>query len=154
MIDMEIKDLLTPEFIVFPLQVSTKEEVISSLVGRLYERGKISNYELAKKVVLDRETLMTTGIGKGVAFPHGRYPDIENVIVSIGIAPKGIDFKAVDGQPVSIFVLLLSPEKYPNKHLKILGRFSKILNIEECRQEILTAKSAEKIAEIFYKYDN
>lgn len=151
---MEIKDLLTTKLVVFPLQVSTKEEVISTLLDRLYENGKISNYELAKKSVLEREALMSTGVGKGVALPHGRYPDIDDVLVSIGVAPKGIDFEAVDGYPVNIFVLLLTPEKYPSKHLKLLSRFSRILNIEKCRQEILSVKSVEEITGIIYKYDN
>ena len=151
--NMELSEILTPELIIYPLEANSKEEVISVLVDRLYKAGKISNSDAAKKAVIEREKLMSTGVGKGVALPHGKYVDIDDVLISVGVSINGIDFDAVDGQPVHIFVLLLTPERFPSKHLKLLSKFSRMLNKANCREEILEALSAEEIAEIIYKYD-
>jgi len=150
---MELSEILTPELIIYPLEANSKEKVISVLVDRLYKAGKISNSDAAKKAVIEREKLMSTGVGKGVALPHGKYVDIDDVLISVGVSINGIDFDAVDGQPVHIFVLLLTPERFPSKHLKLLSKFSRMLNKVNCREEILEALSAEEIAEIIYKYD-
>ncbi|RKY54930.1 MAG: hypothetical protein DRP89_04245 [Candidatus Neomarinimicrobiota bacterium] len=150
---MELSEILTPDLIIYPLEANSKEEVILVLVDRLYKTKKIANPDTAVKAVLEREKMMTTGVGKGVALPHGKYGDIDDVVISVGISIKGIDFDAVDGQPVHIFVLLLTPERFPNKHLKLLSKFSRMLNKAKCREEILDAVSAEEIAETIYKYD-
>lgn len=150
---MELSKILSPRLIEYPLNVETKEDVISVLIGRLYKEGKISKPEVAQKAVLDREKLMSTGVGRGVALPHGKYLDIDDVLISIGVSEKGIDFDAIDGQPVYIFILLLTPEQSPSKHLKLLSRLSRLLTNAECRREIIEAKSADGIANVFSKYD-
>ncbi|MBO8130191.1 MAG: PTS sugar transporter subunit IIA [Candidatus Marinimicrobia bacterium] len=144
---------MTPNLILYPLEASTKEEVISKLVDLLYKEGKVPDPDSAKKAVIEREKLMSTGVGRGVAIPHGKYSYIDDVVVAVGISRKGIDFNAVDGQPVYIFILLLTPEKQPTKHLKLLSKFSRILSTVQAREEILEANSPEEIAKIFYKYD-
>ncbi len=151
---MELAKILTPRLIIYPLEAETKEEAIGLLVDRLFDEGLILNPEVAKKAIMDRENLMTTGVGKGVALPHGKYPDIAEVLVTAGVSVEGIDFKAIDAQPVHIIVLLLTPERLPSKHLKLLSKFSRMLNNNQCRAEILDATSAEEIANIFYKYDS
>jgi len=150
---MELSQILTPNLILYPLEASTKEEVISKLVDLLYKEGKVTDPDSAKKAVIEREKLMSTGVGRGVAIPHGKYSYIDDVVVAVGISRKGIDFNAVDGQPVYIFILLLTPEKQPTKHLKLLSKFSRILSTVQAREEILEANSPEEIAKIFYKYD-
>ncbi|HOO14378.1 MAG TPA: PTS sugar transporter subunit IIA [Candidatus Marinimicrobia bacterium] len=151
---MELDKILTPRLIVYPLSAETKEEVISILVERLYDEGLISNPEAAYQAVIEREKLMTTGIGKGVALPHGKYRETMEVLVAAGVSPEGIDFDSIDAQPVHIFILLLTPERFPSKHLKLLSKLSRMLNNANCRAEILAAQSANEIAEIFYKYDS
>ncbi len=150
---MYIHKILTPELIIYPLEARTRDEVITALVERLYEEKLITNPDATRQAVIDRENLMTTGVGKGVALPHGKSADITEVLVSAGVAVEGIDFQAVDAQPVQIFVLLLTPERYPSKHLKLLSKFSRMLNNAQCRDEILQATSSKEIAQILYKYD-
>ncbi|MCK4640739.1 MAG: PTS sugar transporter subunit IIA [Candidatus Marinimicrobia bacterium] len=151
--NVELSTILTPDLILYPVKAATKEEAISQLVDVLVKNGKLTEAEEAKSAVYKREELMTTGVGKGVALPHGKYANIDEVLVSFGISIEGIDFDAIDGLPVNIFVLLLTPERYPSKHLKLLSKFSRMLNIASCREELLAADSAEKIAEILYLYD-
>ncbi|HDN60009.1 MAG TPA: PTS sugar transporter subunit IIA [Candidatus Marinimicrobia bacterium] len=150
---MELSKVLTPELVVYPLEASSKEEVISKLIYALQSAGKLTHPEIAKKAVMEREKLMSTGVGRGVAIPHGKYPYTDEVLVCVGVSRKGVDFDAVDGQPVYIFVLLLTPEKQPSKHLKLLSKFSRILNTVQAREEILEAQSPEEIARVFHKYD-
>lgn len=145
--------MLTPELVVYPLEASSKEEVISKLIDALRAAGKLTHPEIARKAVMEREKLMSTGVGRGVAIPHGKYPYTDEVLVCVGISRKGVDFDAVDGQPVYIFVLLLTPENQPSKHLKLLSKFSRILNTVQAREEILEAQSPEEIARVFHKYD-
>ena len=150
---IELSKILTPELIIYPLQAQTKSEVVAQLVEILAKNGKLSDLEAAKNAVIRREELMTTGVGKGVALPHGKYPNTDEVLVSFGISKTGIDFNAIDGLPVHIFVLLLTPEQFPTKHLKLLGKFSRILNDAGCREALLAADSPQQIAEILYQYD-
>jgi mannitol/fructose-specific phosphotransferase system IIA component (Ntr-type) len=151
---MELQNILTPRLILYPLEAETKEDAIGQLIDRLYEEGLVHNPELAKKSVIERENLMTTGVGKGIALPHGKYPDIVEVLVVAGVSVEGIDFKAIDNLPVNIVVLLLTPERLPSKHLKLLSKFSRLLSNKQCRTEILDATSSEEIAQVFYKYDS
>jgi len=150
---MELTKILTPRLIVFPLSAEMKEEVIGILVERLYEAGLIAHPEAARQAVIEREKLMTTGIGKGIALPHGKYHETNEVLIAAGVSVEGIDFESIDAQPVHIFVLLLTPERFPSKHLKLLSKLSRMLNNPACREEILAATSAEEIARVFYKYD-
>ena len=150
---MELSQILTPELVQFPLEANSKEDVISQLVDVLVKNGDLTESAEARAAVFKREELMTTGVGKGVALPHGKYSQIENVLISFGISENGINFNAIDGQPVHIFVLLLTPEKYPSKHLELLSKFSRMLNIVECRKELLAATSAMEIVKILVQYD-
>lgn len=150
---MELSDILTPDLVQIPLEADTKSEVISRLIDILVRNGKLKEPAAAKAAVLKREELMTTGVGKGVALPHGKYTETEDVLIACGISKKGIDFDAIDGQPVHIFVLLLTPEKYPNKHLKLLSKFSRILNIAACREKLLSAGNAAEIITVLDEFD-
>jgi len=150
---MTLKELLTPDLIIFPFSAVSKDDVINQLVDVLDRRYHLTDPSLAKQAVIAREGLMTTGVGKGVALPHGKFPFTDDVLIAAGIAPAGIDFTAIDGQAVQIFVLLLTPEKEPGKHLKLLSKFSRMLNNAECRKAILAAGSAARIAEQFYQFD-
>ncbi|MGC9363732.1 MAG: PTS sugar transporter subunit IIA [Fidelibacterota bacterium] len=150
---MELSDILTPDLVQIPLEADNKSEVISRLIDILVRNGKLKDPAAAKAAVLKREELMTTGVGKGVALPHGKYAETEDVLIACGISKKGIDFDAIDGQPVHIFVLLLTPAKYPNKHLKLLSKFSRILNIAVCREKLLSATSAAGIIAVLEEFD-
>ncbi|MCK9243756.1 MAG: PTS sugar transporter subunit IIA [Candidatus Marinimicrobia bacterium] len=151
---MELKKILTPRLIVYPLSAKTKEEVIGTLIERLNDEGLVLDPQAARQAVIEREELMTTGIGKGVALPHGKYHATMEVLVAAGVSPEGIDFDSIDSQPVHIFVLLLTPERFPSKHLKLLSKLSRMLNNAACREEILAAGSSEEIAHVLYNYDN
>ncbi|MGA1867034.1 MAG: PTS sugar transporter subunit IIA [bacterium] len=148
---MKILDVLSPEVINAELVVDTKTEVLSSLVNLLYENNKIKDKEKVLHILLEREKLGSTGIGAGIAIPHGKYNDIETLVAAFGRSMKGVDFEAEDKKPVFLFFLFLAPESAANLHLRILARISRLLKRESFREKLLEARDARDILEVIRK---
>ncbi|MBN2808051.1 MAG: PTS sugar transporter subunit IIA [Deltaproteobacteria bacterium] len=132
---MKITDYLTPELVVAELAETGKEETLKLLAARvaavfpeLSEKGILA-------VLREREALGSTGIGGGIAIPHGKMAELEKIVVLFARSRQGIDFAAVDGQPVHLFFLLLAPENSAGIHLKTLAQISRMLkNHDFCEQ--------------------
>jgi PTS system nitrogen regulatory IIA component len=142
---MNIRDALRETCVIADLKGETKEEVLRELVSSLKEMGLIENVEEAVKVILDREKLGSTGIGDGVAIPHGKMKKLQNVLCAFGRSSKGISFGAVDGQPVHIFFLLLAPEESTGLHLKMLSRISRIVRDASFRKKLMEEVKAPQV---------
>jgi mannitol/fructose-specific phosphotransferase system IIA component (Ntr-type) len=112
-----VRDAIRPA-----ITAGTKEEVIREMVRALHDAGQFPNTDLddVVKAVLRREELGSTGIGRGIAIPHSRHPSVGQLVGSLGLSKAGIDFKSIDGEPVHIFVLLISPQDRPGDHLRAL----------------------------------
>lgn len=134
---MKIVDYLTENDIISRLHASSREGVIEEMVAHLKESGKIDDPEKLVNILLDREMLGSTGIGHGVAIPHGRLSGLNEILLVFGRSPKGVDFDAHDGEPVNLFFLLVAPEDSAGLHLKTLARISRIIKNPECRQALL-----------------
>ena len=110
---MNITDILKKEFVIEKLESRTRREVLTEL-SEIFFRGNIKvDYDTMVEVLLEREKLGSTGIGGGIAIPHGKLAGLENLIVSFGRSKDGIDFDSMDGKPVHIFFLLMAPVKAP-----------------------------------------
>jgi len=96
-------------------------------------------------VLLDREKLGSTGIGDGIAIPHGKLKSLDSLVISFGRSREGIDFESIDGKPVHIFFLLMAPESSTGQHLKALAKISRMLKDPEFRSDLMSARSAEEI---------
>ena len=142
---MNISDALRETCVIVDLKGGTKEEVLTELVAALKEMGLIESAEEAVKVILDREKLGSTGIGDGVAIPHGKMKKLQNVLCAFGKSAKGIDFGAIDGQPVHIFFLLLAPEESTGLHLKMLSRISRIVRDASFRKKLMEGKDVGQV---------
>lgn len=134
---MTIEEVLQESCVVADLQARNKDEVLSELVGVLKTAGLIKNEQTVLNVILDREKLGSTGIGEGVAIPHGKMKGIENIICVFGRSAQGVDFDSVDRKPVHIFFLLLAPEGSASLHLKMLSRISKLLRDPSFRKRLM-----------------
>jgi nitrogen PTS system EIIA component len=134
---MNITDALRETCVIADLKGETKEEVLTELVSSLKEMKLIENVEGAVKVIFEREKLGSTGIGDGVAIPHGKMKKLQNVLCVFGRSKKGVDFGAVDGEPVHIFFLLLAPEESTGLHLKMLSRISRIVRDASFRRKLM-----------------
>ncbi len=134
---MNLSDALRETCVIADLKGRTKEEVLTELVRSLKETGLIDSVEEGVRVILEREKLGSTGIGEGVAIPHGKMKKLQNVLCAFGRSVKGVDFGAVDGQPVHIFFLLLAPEESTGLHLKMLSRISRIVRDAPFRKKLI-----------------
>jgi len=148
---MKITDILTKDRIISDLSSTNKKDVISELVEVL-PREKTDTDRLVH-VLLEREKLGSTGIGDGVAIPHGKVKDIGPLMASFGRSRQGVDFESLDGKPTHLFFLLVTPEDSAGIHLKALARVSRLFKDGQFRHALLVAKDQEEIFGIIYEED-
>ena len=138
---MLLSELLTPERIRVPLSSRTKDDVIRELVELAAHGQDPSVVAPILAAVREREEVLSTGIGGGIAIPHGKTPVVDQLIVAAGVAATPVDFDALDGQPVELFFLLVGPESAAGAHVKALSRISRLLRRDSLRQELLRTTS-------------
>ncbi|OPY72838.1 MAG: PTS system fructose-specific EIIABC component [Syntrophorhabdus sp. PtaU1.Bin058] len=142
---MKISEILLEKCVVADIKGKTKREIITELVEALEKARLIEDVEAVVNVVMEREKLGSTGIGNGVAVPHGKLKNISNIICALGRSPNGVDFDAVDRGPVHIFFLVLAPEDSASLHLKILSRITKILRDQSLRKKVIKLSNTHDI---------
>ncbi len=150
---MKIVDFLKPELIIEHLQAQNKEEMLREF-AQLLEKTLGIKSEKVFNVLMEREKLGSTGIGEGVAIPHGKLQDITDFICCFGRSEKGIDFDAIDGKPVHLVFLLLAPENSAGTHLKALAKISKILKDSHFRKQLLQQSNPDELYRIIKEEDD
>ena len=151
---MKVADIFRKEHIVEGLKSKTKRDVLAELSG-VFLRGDVKySHEDMVNTLLEREKLGSTGIGDGVAIPHGKLANLEELIVSFGRSREGVEFDAMDGKPAHIFFLLMAPEDTTGKHLKALAKISKMLKDSTFRKKLLEAKSKDELYMIITEKDD
>lgn len=143
---LSILDILSPDSIIAPFEVATKQEAIDGLVDRLAENGAIADPAAMKHVVWERENQRSTGIGNGIAIPHGKSTDLRRLVLAIGVPARPVEFDSIDGKPVRLLALLLSPSERIAEHIQALGRISRLMENEAFRE---AACSCEEPNELF-----
>ena len=138
-----LSELLSPERVKVPLVSQSKDDVLRELVQLALPSAGDAALDRIVKSVLDREKLLSTGIGSGIAIPHGRTSEVDALILAAGVAPEPIEFDTLDGKPVSLFFLLLGPESAAGAHVRALGRISRVLRHESVREDLSHATNAE-----------
>ncbi|MGF1635231.1 MAG: PTS sugar transporter subunit IIA [Phycisphaerae bacterium] len=145
---MRLTEILKPQNIRMPLAATSKNEAIGELVDLLAANGEIKDAKKVLAAVLEREQTRTTGIGNGLAIPHGKTVGTDHLVMAIGKPAEPLDFQAIDGRPVSIIWLLSSPPDKTGPHISALARISRMMIMEEFRQQVYDADSAHKIYQI------
>jgi nitrogen PTS system EIIA component len=133
---VKIIEFLSPNAVSTDLKADDKEGAIRELIGLLAKAEGIRNSEAVVKILLAREALGSTGIGLGIGIPHGKTGAARRLVGAFGVSKTGIDFDALDGEPVYIFFLLLAPEDSAGPHLKALARISRLLKDKYFRDYI------------------
>ena len=151
---MKIEGLLQPEDIIPELSAETKEEVLNELAGKVAERNPGFDREALVRVLLERERLGSTGIGDGIAIPHGKLKQLDKPRMAFGRSLQGVDFSALDGRKVHLFFLLIAPEDAVGVHLKMLARISRILKDPGVRKVLLAAPDAAAICAAIREQDS
>lgn len=150
---MKIMDFLNPKAVSADLQASDKEGVIGELVDLLIRQREIKDNNEMVKALLDREALGSTGIGQGIAIPHAKSDSVKELVAAFGLSRKGINFNALDGEPVYIFFLLVAPPDSAGSHLKALARISRLLRDKFFRETLKNAKDEKEILGIIRAED-
>ena len=151
---MILTQILQPTCVKVPLEGKDKQSVITELVDLLDTNGSLLDRNVVLEAVLAREQTRSTGIGSGIAIPHGKCKAVKELVMAIGVAGKGIDFASVDGKPVTIIFLLVSPTDQTGPHIQALARISRLMLDEQFKQELEKATSAEQVYEVLSKKEN
>lgn len=141
---MLLTDLLSPERIRIPLTAHSKEELLRELVGVVTGSDRKEDQDDVLRAVREREAVLSTGIGHGVAIPHGKSPAIDELRMAAGRVAEPIEFDALDGQPVSLVFLLVGPESAAGPHIKALSRISRIVRRDDVRERLIAAQTPEE----------
>lgn len=141
---MLLTELLTPERIRIPLQAADKDAALRELVEVAGRGSAVGDAEAVLRAVREREQVLSTGIGNGVAIPHCKSAAVSQLALAAGVAREGIDFDALDGQPVQLFFLLVGPESAGGAHVKALSRISRLLRRDSFRSRLLRAADADE----------
>jgi len=151
---MKITEMLRREFVLEQLKAANKRDAMAELAG-VFAQGRIKvDSDAMLHVLLERERLGSTGIGDGIAIPHGKLPGLEEMVVSFGRSREGITFEAMDGKPVHLFFLLMAPENSAGHHLKALAKISRMLKDANFRKNLLEAKMHEDLFRIIADKDD
>ena len=144
---MRMSDFVVREAIIPELPATNKEGVIRAMVESLRAAGQFRGADLEDiiRAILKREFLGSTGIGRGVAIPHTKHNSVERLIGTVAISSKGIAFDSLDGEPVHVFVLLISPQDRPGDHLRALENVSRSLRDDNFVRALRAAKTREEI---------
>ena len=141
---MLLTDLLSPDRIKIPLEGHTKDDLLRELVGVLASDDRIADEDAVLEAVRERESILSTGIGHGVAIPHGKSSSVPELRMAAGRAATPVDFDALDGQPVALFFLLVGPESAAGPHIKALSRISRIVRRDDVRDRLIAARTADE----------
>lgn len=146
---MNIVGLLNSENVIPNLEAKDKEEALDKMIN-LFE-SKVDEEELEKirEAVLEREKIMSTGVGKGLAIPHGKAAGISRNYAAFAILENPIDYNAVDEQPVNLIFLLVGPQSSNSFHIKMLSRISRLMNNNEFREKLIRCTDTEQILDVF-----
>lgn len=146
---MNTKDMFSKERVSFDLKAENKIQAIDELIEILYEDGKVRDKEEFKKAVLKREEEFSTGIGMGIAIPHGKNKAVVEPSIAFGKSKKGIDYQSMDDKPAHLFFLIAVPEESSDIHLKALSEISRKLMHSEIREMLMNATNFEEFIKAF-----
>jgi len=152
---MKIAEFLDEGAVTCQLKATNKEDVIRELVGLLVKTDSIKDKDVPRimRILTDREALGSTGIGQGVAIPHGKTDCVTRLVGAVGIAAHGLNFDSLDGEPTQIFFLLLAPQDSAGPHLKALARISRLLKERHFRESLIAAKEEKTLLRILRDED-
>lgn len=150
---MKILDFLSTQAIIADLTCNTKREALEELVSLLKKDGKVKDAKATVDVLIEREKLGSTGIGQGIAIPHAKTDQAGQVVAAFARSRRGVQFDALDGEPVHIIFLLVAPPDAAALHLKALARISRLLKDKFFRQSLREAKEAADILKLIKQED-
>jgi nitrogen PTS system EIIA component len=149
---MRLEDFLERDFVLDDLAARTKTEALSELAAPLGRKWPDFDPAKAVRVLLERENLGTTGIGDGLAIPHGKMAELDHIVIVAGRSQGGVNFDALDFKPCHILFLVMAPDKVVGMHLRILAHISRLLSDESFKNAFLNAQGRDGLWEFLKGY--
>lgn len=149
---MKISDILNRDAILSDLNSKTKADVLKELAQAVAPFTQADPAAISE-VLMEREALGSTGIGGGIAIPHGKLDAVKEVTVGFGLSREGVEYDSLDNRPVHVFFLLLTPENSTGGHLKVLAQISKMLKLDQFKERLRGASSVQEIYDIIMEQD-
>ena len=146
---MKISDILTEDLVVAGLKGTSKNDIIDAMVDLVATSPKVLDKEKVREAILERERIMSTGVGNGFAIPHGKTDAVTDIVAAFAVTEKDIDYDSLDEKPVRLVFLLVGKDNLVGPHIKLLSRISRLMNKEEFRKRLLTVTSPKEILEMF-----
>jgi fructose-specific phosphotransferase system IIA component len=146
---MKITDILNESVVRTNLPGSSKEEIINAMIELAASQKQVTNKEMMRTAILEREKIMSTGVGSGFAIPHGKTDAVSDIVAAFAITAQPIDYQSLDDQPVRLVFLLVGRDNMVGPHIKLLSRISRLMNKEDFRKQLLEAETPKDILEIF-----
>ncbi|HZW39085.1 MAG TPA: PTS sugar transporter subunit IIA [Ignavibacteriaceae bacterium] len=148
---MKVSELLKKNFIIANLQGNTKEDVINELIDLFKNDPRVNDLEKVRSSVMEREKIISTGVGKGFAVPHGKTNSINEIIAAFGKTNNPLDYQALDNRPVNLIMLLVGRDNTVSIYMKLLSRISRMMNSDDFRKKLSEANTDDEIFELFKK---
>jgi fructose-specific phosphotransferase system IIA component len=149
-----LQDILSGDLIIEDLQATDKAGVVREFASLLARAGKVRDAGELERVLLERESQCSTGIGDGIAIPHAKSGSISEMVIAFGRSGRGIDYQSLDGRPAHLFFLLVTPDDRPSDHLKTLARISRILRNPVLRTELMRSSARQEIQKLLLDEDS
>lgn len=149
---MKLSDLFTDKNIEIGLGPAGKEALLESIVNDLDAKGFIKDRQVVVKDVIDREKVMSTGIGHGVAIPHAYTDGVDRLVAGFYRTSDEVDFEALDESKVDLFFIILGPKESRRDHIKVLAKISRLLNHDDFREDLRRASDAESVMNVFKRF--
>jgi len=146
---MKVFKLLEEKYILTNFKSDVKEDIINELIDLYDGNDKVNDLEKVRTAIHEREKIMSTGVGKGFAIPHGKTNAVSGVIAAFGKTTRDIDYEALDGDPVHLVFLLVGRDDMVSINIKLLSRISRMMNKDDFRERLVEAKSTREILNIF-----
>lgn len=142
---MKLSDLLDESVVAIELESLDKEEAFAEMVELLVRAGRVADRDAALEAILSREEMATTGIGNGIAVPHGKSASVDKLVAALGLSRVGIEYDATDGEPVHVVFLVLAEANNPGPHVECLGEIARLLQLHGFCERLRAARSPEEV---------
>lgn len=146
---LEIHDLLTPDTVRVGLPGSTKGDVLNNLIRLLEDHPAVKDIDDVRRAIFERETMMSTGVGKELALPHAKTSAVNESVAAFAVTEEPIDFGSIDNAPVRLIFLLVGTEIAKSEHIKMLSRVSRLMNRDRFRRLLLEASTPDEVIGVF-----
>jgi mannitol/fructose-specific phosphotransferase system IIA component (Ntr-type) len=146
---MKLLNYLKPEYIAVGLSAQSKEELLTKMVDLASKNPHVLDKEKVRSAILERERIMSTGVGKGFAIPHGKTDAVNDIVLAFATTSDSVDYASMDNEPVRLVLLLVSRDSDVGSRLKLLSRASKVMNSDAARKSLIEAKTPDEVLAIF-----